>query len=301
MIPAERRRGGILLSLLVAALLAQGCATTAIDTTAAPPPVSATGRDTHEQLHAVLWVQTAAEYRALALQAFNLAGQMMDRALADRTWTAATEQTGDFAALPPAVIVDVDETVLDNSAYQARLIRSGQSFSSATWTRWVEEEKAVAIPGALEFARAAQQKGVTIFYVTNRKAVEKEATRRNLQKLGFPLPAETDVLLTRGERPEWSPGDKSPRRAYIASRYRILLQIGDNIGDFIADEDASIEQRFAATDRYQMHWGTRWIMLPNPAYGHWEAAVVGHRFDRPDEEQLRIKRERLNAATDRVD
>lgn len=300
MFRTQRRNGGLLGSVLAVALFAHGCVSTAVDTAAIPEAPAANARNTHEQLHAVLWVQTAAEYRALSIQAFNLAEQRMDEALADRSWTAALEQTGDFAGLPPAVIVDVDETVLDNSAFQARLIRDVRPFSSARWTSWVEEEKATAIPGALEFARAAQQKGVTVFYLTNRKAVEKEPTRRNLVKLGFPFPAGTDVLLTRGERPEWSASDKSPRRAFIASRYRVLLQIGDNLGDFIADDSASIEDRFAAAERYRAHWGTRWIMLPNPSYGHWEAAVLDHRFDRPDGDQLRIKRDRLDAADDRV-
>ncbi|HUF18968.1 MAG TPA: 5'-nucleotidase, lipoprotein e(P4) family [Thermoanaerobaculia bacterium] len=298
---SEHRSGGLLSALLVVALFTQGCVTATVDTSGVPPAPATAARDTHEQLHAVLWVQTAAEYRALALQAFNLAAQMMDHALADRSWSAATEQTGNFASLPPAVIVDVDETVLDNSAYQARLVRSGQSFSSATWTRWVEEEQATATPGALEFALAAQRKGVTVFYVTNRKAIEKEQTRRNLQKLGFPMSPQTDVILVRGERPEWSASDKTPRRSHIASSYRILLQIGDNIGDFIADESASIEERFASTERYRAWWGTRWIMLPNPAYGHWEAAALDHRYDRPDAEQLRIKRGRLDTAGGGVD
>lgn len=297
----QGRHSGLLGGMLAVALFAHGCVSTAVDTSPVPATAATTTRDTHEQIHAVLWVQTAAEYRALSIQAFNLAEQMMDEALADRSWTAAVEQTGDFVGLPPAVIVDVDETVLDNSAYQARLIRTASPFSSATWTKWVDEEKATAIPGALEFTRAAQRKGVTVFYVTNRKAVEKEATLRNLLKLGFPVQAGTGVLLTRGERPEWSASDKSPRRTFIASQYRILLQIGDNLGDFIADESASIEARFATAERYRAHWGTRWIMLPNPAYGHWEAAVLGHRYDRPDSEQLRIKRDRLDAADDRVD
>ncbi len=286
--------------LLSAAIVSQACVTTTTDSPAATSTSSAAVRDTHEQLHAVLWVQTAAEYRALSLQAFNLAERMMDQALADGSWTAATEQTGQFAALPPAVIVDVDETMLDNSAYQARLVQSGGSFSSATWLPWVQEEKATAIPGALEFARAAASKGVTVFYVTNRKAIEKEPTRRNLQRLGFPLSSDPDVLITRGERPEWSASDKTPRRAFIASRYRVLLQIGDNIGDFIADEDLTIEQRFANTERYRSYWGERWIMLPNPAYGNWEAAVLDHRYDRPLEEQLRIKTDTLDPANDRV-
>jgi acid phosphatase len=35
--------------------------------------------------------------------------------------------------LPPALIVDIDETMLDNSPYQARLVRDGKSFDDASW------------------------------------------------------------------------------------------------------------------------------------------------------------------------
>ncbi len=291
----------VLPSLLVAMLLATGCATIPSDTTPAQLPAATAAHDTHEQLHAVLWVQTAGEFRALALQAFNVAERMMNQALADPTWTAATEQTGSFAVLPPAVIVDADETVLDNSAYQARLIETAQSYSSATFTSWVNEERATAIPGAVEFARAAQRNGVTVFYVTNRKAVEEEPTRRNLVKLGFPVPEGIDVLLVRGERPEWDTSDKTARRSFVASRYRVLLQVGDNLGDFMADVKVPVDDRFAAADRFRSFWGTRWIVIPNPAYGNWESAVLDHSFERSDAEILRIKRNRLNAARDPVD
>ena len=293
---SPRHRAAACGLILSAFLTASGCVSTA-----AMPETAPAVRDTHEQLHAVLWMQTAAEFRALSLQTYQSAGRLMDQALADRNWTAAVEQTGNFASLPPAVIVDVDETVLDNSAYQARLIESGASYSSVTWKEWVDEERATALPGALEFARAAAAKGVTIFYVTNRKAIEEEPTRRNLIRLGFPIPASPDVLLVRGERPEWSKGDKTPRRSFVAASYRVLFQIGDNLGDFIAEEDLTIENRFEVAERYRDFWGTRWFMIPNPAYGHWEEAILDYSFDQSDAEKLRMKREHLNDGRNPVD
>lgn len=113
-------------------------------------------------------MQTAAEYRASAKQAYRLAELQLDVALRDPAWTAATEQTGDVSSLPPAVILDLDETVLDNSAFQARGVRDTSTYSEAAWNRWAEERKAGAIPGAIEFLTHAKSRGVAPFYVTNR-------------------------------------------------------------------------------------------------------------------------------------
>jgi len=86
------------------------------------------------------WVQTSAEYTALALQAYEMARRQLVQALADSTWTAYPAQADapDLARRPPAVIVDVDETVLDNSPYQAWLVTTGRTFSPESWARWVQ-------------------------------------------------------------------------------------------------------------------------------------------------------------------
>ena len=236
---------------------------------------------THENLNAVVWMQTALEYEASALQAFRLAEMQLDAALTNPSWTAAIEQTSDFAKLAPAVIVDVDETVLDNSYYQARMIRDRTEYSSATWDPWVQEARATAIPGAVEFAKHATSKGVAIFYVTNRTANLEDATRRNLAALGFPIAtqgqtdAPLDTVLTRGEIPEWQASAKGPRRAHVARAYRILLLIGDDLGDFVADASGAVAERQTKTAPQEDWWGRRWIMVPNPSYGSWERAVIG--------------------------
>jgi 5'-nucleotidase (lipoprotein e(P4) family) len=251
-----------------------------------PPPASATAEAhlrssaaPHENLNAVLWVQTAVEYEASALQAYQAARLQLDAALKDSRWTAALEQTADPSALPPAIILDIDETVLDNSYYQARLIRDGGVFAADTWDRWCAEALATAIPGAREFTQYAAERGVTVFYVTNRTANVEEATRRNLTAQGFPLQAATDTVLTRGERPEWQASPKGARRAFIANAYRVLLLVGDDLGDFVVDAAGTPEERRARTAPQQGWWGQRWIMLPNPTYGSWERAVVGDAAD----------------------
>ena len=174
---------------------------------------------THENLNAVVWMQTALEYQASALQAFRLAQLQLDVALADPAWSAAVEQQGDASKLPPAVILDIDETVLDNSYYQARLIRDHTLFAIETWDAWVQEGQATAIPGAREFTQYAVQKGVTVFYVTNRTANLEAVTRKNLAAEQLPVSATVDTVLSprrapRVERLGQRPPPR-PRRARL--------------------------------------------------------------------------------------
>jgi len=132
-----------------------------------------------------------------------------------------------------------------------------------------------------------------VFYVTNRRRVVEEATRRNLEALGFPLDPESDTIYTRAERPEWEDSDKAPRRREVASRYRILLLIGDNLGDFLSGVRVSAEERAALSEKHSTFWGTRWIVLPNPQYGSWEGALFGQDYSLPAEERQRLKVEAL--------
>ena len=221
----------------------------------------------------VVWFRTSVEYRATALQAYRLAALMLDRALGDTTWTAALEQAGEFGTKPPAVILDVDETVLDNSESEERNIREGAVYSEARWAEWCNERKATPIPGALEFTRAAAAKGVAVFYVTNRDRALEQATRDNLAKHGFPLDPGRDTVLTRAERPEWAASDKSSRRSLVAQDFRVLLLIGDDFGDFIAGARATLAARKALDDANAAMWGVKWIALPNPLYGSWKTAA----------------------------
>jgi len=248
-----------------------------------------------ERLLSTLWTQTASEYRGAALQAYRSATVMLDRALADVTWTAALEQKPPFGKLPPAVILDADETVLDKSPFQARLIRAGAEFLQPAWDAWVAESAAQPVPGAAEFCRYAASKGVTVFYVTNREAKQEAATRDNLRALQFPLSDKVDTLLLRAEKPEWT-SDKSSRRADVARRYRVLLLVGDDLGDFLSGVRVSVEARQALASPQDRYWGTRWIILPNPMYGSWEDALFGHDRTLSREEKLRRKLESLRIA-----
>lgn len=242
----------------------------------APAPVAGEGPDSTnaaEGLDAVLWTQTSVEYRATASQAYVLARLQLDRALADPSWTAATEQVGrPLAGLPPAIILDADETVLDNAAFQARLIEDRDVYNEANWAAWVNERKATAVPGAVAFTQYARERGVTVFYVTNRNAPEEPATRDNLAALGFPLDPARDTVLTRRERPEWV-SDKTTRREHVAKEFRVLLLVGDDLGDFLPNR-GTVAERDARVAPYAEWWGTKWIALPNPMYGSWMSALT---------------------------
>ena len=249
----------------------------------APPPAGTPAAVAHENLNAVVWVQTAVEFRGASLQAYRLAQHQLDVALDEPTWTAALEQKGDVSKLPPAVVLDLDETVFDNSPFQARSIadqlrqrsegRNAVGFDPVAWDAWCAEAQADAIPGAVAFLQYARSKGVTTFFISNRTAPLEEPTRRNLQRLGVDTSGSEDTVLLRNERPEWSASDKAARRASVARTHRILLLVGDDLGDFVAAEGA-VADRDARVEPHAALWGTKWIVVSNPMYGSWERAVL---------------------------
>lgn len=235
-----------------------------------------------DNLNAILWQQTAAEYRAAAAQAYRAAAAALPRALADPHWTAALEQRfatpASLAGLPPAIVVDVDETILDNSPSAARDIRDRNGvFTPESWAKWTQEARARAIAGAREFLAHARAQGVTVFYVTNRGSEEAEATRRNLTSEGFEVlnldnRLMPSTLLVKDDAKGWG-SDKSTRRALIARNYRIVMLCGDDLNDFVSAYGLTREERDARARLYDAWWGERWILIPNPGYGTWERAL----------------------------
>ena len=277
------------------------CAPTApLARDAAPVPAAAT-LAADDNLNAVLWVQTAQEYRALTEQTWRLAARNLDRALADKQWTALLPGEGaeqQNPALPPAVVVDVDETVLDNSPYQARLVHDGASFSDAGWAAWVAERKAKPVPGALAFARAAAAKGVTMIYISNRTQDMKADTLANLRAVGFPV-ADDSVYLGLGiEVPGCKPhgSEKGCRRIAVASKYRVLMQVGDQITDFGQISANVRSQRDALLDGHVDWIGERWYMLPGPTYGGYEPAAFDNNWKLPVHTRRAAKHAALETA-----
>ena len=239
-------------------------------------------KDIKEQnIMSVLYQQTAAERMAGSLQTFKLAKQAIDKALADPSWSALPGQ--DIQNKKPAIIVDVDETVLDNTAYEARMIIDGTKYPEG-WIGWGKEAAATEVPGAKDFLNYAAAKDVTIFYVTNRVVELKEATKKNLTKLGIPWDHTKDTILMRGEN-YWD-SDKGPRRTLVGNAYRVLLLVGDNLGDFVdaKDNNLSPNNRKNIVENYADYWGVKWFMLQNIAYGDWEGALYDFDYSlSPDE------------------
>ncbi|KCZ50935.1 hypothetical protein HY29_06185 [Hyphomonas beringensis] len=248
-----------------------------------------------DRLNAALWMQQAVEYKATTDGIYALAGMRLDEALADPDWTAVPEaQQAGYQDLPPAIILDADETVLDNSAYAAFGIQQGREFDGPSWNAWASSGVAGPVPGAVEFTNAAAAKGVKVFYVTNRDAVTKEGTARNLQALGFPMGGNVDTLMTKGEQPDWGSA-KGTRRAAVAANYRVVMLLGDNFGDFTDEYKGSPEERERVYEANAAKWGREWIMLPNPEYGSWESSAFGNDYSLSPEQRREMKIEQLKA------
>jgi 5'-nucleotidase (lipoprotein e(P4) family) len=264
-------------------------------TLAGAAPAAAQDPPANDLLNAVLWMQRSVEYKASALTAFALARLRLDQALTDPSWTAAPkEQTGAYQTLPPAVILDIDETILDNSGYQAWMALKDTTFDPKTWNAYVNTVSSVAIPGAVEFAKYAAGRGVKVFYVSNRTAEEEPATRKNLEKLGFPLDDKVDTVLMTREQPDWGSA-KGSRRSHVARSYRILLNLGDNFGDFVDEYRGTEAERLKVLEEHKDRWGREWIMLANPSYGSFESAPYKHDFKLSNGDKRKAKRGVLDA------
>jgi len=272
----------------LAALLLTAALAVATPARAQDPPAN-------DLLNAVLWMQRSVEYKASALTAFSLARLRLDQALADRNWTAAPrEQTGAYQSLPPAVVLDIDETIVDNSGYQVWMALKDTTFDAKTWNAFVNTVSSTAIPGAVDFARYAEAKGVKVFYISNRTAEEEPATRKNLEKLGFPLDDKIDTVLMTRERPDWTSA-KGTRRAHVARTHRILLNLGDNFGDFVDEYRGTEAERLKVWEDNKDRWGREWIMLANPSYGSFESAPYNHDFKLSNGDKRKAKRAVLDA------
>jgi len=238
--------------------------------------------NSHEMLNATLWQQTSAEYVGITNQVYRFASRSLDQALADTTWTAALEQTGDYAHLPPAVMLDIDETVLDNGPYEARIIKQLGQYSQATFAEWCRDEGAPAVPGAKTFLDYAVKQDVAVFYYSARREKLRDCTIRNMRELGLPLPEDSRLLLSNGT-------SKSGYREMIARDYRILLLVGDNLEDFVEGSKSDPASRRELALRHTQRWGRQWIVLPNSNYGHWEASIYNFDYQLPREQQLQLK------------
>jgi 5'-nucleotidase (lipoprotein e(P4) family) len=214
---------------------------------------------------ASLYQQRAAEYKALCFQAYNTAKERIDKAVKTRS------------KKPYAVVTDIDETLLDNSPYDAARAIKNLDFDSKTWKQWTAKGIADTVPGAPSFFKYAASKGVKIFYITNRDEDERAGTLKNLQLYHLPNADSAHLLLRNGA------SSKETRRQQVLKTHNILLLCGDNLPDFDAlyDNKPTEESRAATTEKLRKEFGKRYIIIPNPSYGDFEGALFKFSYNLP--------------------
>ncbi len=251
-------------------------------TASAQQPAAKPEADVEYQLAAILYTQKAAEYRALCYQGYNIARLRLD---ADLDKKNVKKLPKAMRKMPRAIVVDIDETVLDNSPAQAYAYKNKTGFNLKDWYAWGDMRKAKPVPGAVDFLNYAVAKGVKVFYISNRDEVQKQATIDNLKAVGFNDIGADNVMLRDKE------SGKDGRRAIVSSKYRIVMMIGDNLDDFSSVfEKKPIDERFAETDKARYQFGKTFIALPNAMYGTWENAIYEYkRLTDKEKAEMRAK------------
>lgn len=239
--------------LFIFTLILSACKTTS---TSISSPTKIEKPNTREySIQALLWQQHAGEYKALAYQAYTFAKFQLDEILAHK----------DSSTKPLAIVTDIDETVLDNSPFNAKMVELNEEYSSERWIEWGKKISAKPVPGSQGFFTYAKENGVEVFYISNRYDSQKEETIANLKKYNYPFADENHVLL----RTETS--GKEARRAMVEKTHQIVMLIGDNLSDFsLVFDDKSTQDRNAFVHDLQKKFGVTYIVLPNPMYGDWE-------------------------------
>ncbi|MDU2930470.1 MAG: 5'-nucleotidase, lipoprotein e(P4) family [Veillonella sp.] len=228
----------------------------------------------------LLWMRTSAEYRALAYQGYNVAMNLVKMAVTDPS----------HQRKPLAIVLDADETVVDNTKLMGESVASGNGrFDAPWWRQAVHQGKSQAMPGAVEFLNEVHKQGVEIFYVSNRYApVNYDATVQNFKELGFPSVDKDHVLLFEKD------SDKQPRFDAIAKKYYVILYMGDNAGDFpIGTKGKTLAERNGIIDAHKEDFGTTFVVFPNPAYGSWVSALAKGYQNLSPEEQKQVNNKYL--------
>ncbi|MEO8110598.1 MAG: 5'-nucleotidase, lipoprotein e(P4) family [Ginsengibacter sp.] len=211
------------------------------------------------KIFATAYMQRAAEYRALCFQAYNIAHLRVNE-IANKDYPR-----------PKALITDIDETVLDNSPYEAHQTLQGKDYELASWAEWTAMANADTVPGALSFLKYASSKGIEVFYVTNRGEKERDVTLKNLQKFNFPNADNAHIMLRENN------SSKEERRKSIAASYSVTMLLGDNLADFDFLFDVrNTGDRMKNVNTSASEFGDRFIILPNFTYGDWESSLYNY-------------------------
>lgn len=213
--------------------------------------------------YAVAWKQTAAEYRALYHQGFNMARLQVELALAKRSGSDK----------PLAVVTDVDDTLLLSGEYWGYLVQQGGDFfDDAIWDEWIPENHSFASPGSLGFIDYCRSNGVEVFYVTSRDQGPEtyEYAKANLKAAGFPGVDDSHLTVLR------ETSNKQKVQDEIAEMFEIVVYLGDNLNDFRRKYySKDVEERIQLMDQDRELYGSKYILFPNPTDGHWIRAIYG--------------------------
>lgn len=211
-----------------------------------------------ENTMSVLWYQKAAETKALYLQGYNVATDRLKEILK----TPSDK--------PYSIVLDLDETVLDNSPYQVQNVKDGTAFNPKDWDVWVKKAAAKAVPGAKDFLQFADQNGVQIYYISDRTTSQVDDTIKNLKKEGIPVQGRDHLMFL-----EEGVKSKEGRRQAVQEKTNLVLLFGDNLVDFADFSKTSEADRDKKLEELQKEFGEKFIIFPNPMYGSWETAVYG--------------------------
>ena len=241
----------------ISTCLLTACTTTQLATNNTSP---GTGIAINGKIFTTLFQQKAAEYRALCFQAYNIARLRLDE------YKAVTNK-------PKAIITDIDETLLDNSPYEAHRVLQGKDYDAASWYEWTAKASADTMPGSASFLKYAASKGVTVFYITNRDEKERVNSIQNLQRFNLPNADDAHFL------PKQNTSSKEARRQAVFATHEIVLYLGDNLADFSALFDKkTTDERVRNTNFSAADFGNRFIILPNPVYGDWESSLFNYNY-----------------------
>ncbi|WP_417589308.1 5'-nucleotidase, lipoprotein e(P4) family [Owenweeksia hongkongensis] len=228
-----------------------------------------------QHMMSVLWMQHSHEVKIMQEQQYRNAARKLKENL--------RQASGDNL---PAVILDIDETVLDNSPYEARLIRDGEQYSDESWDLWVKERQAALIPGAREFLMEAERLGIEVFYISNRSIEHLEPTIENLMTYNLPAADESHVLL-KVEDP-----DKTERRNTVKDKFEVILYVGDQLSDFVEEQD-SFQEDMADNEEMVEHALKYFVILPNPMYGGFEKMLYNNQSGLTDRQIDQKRRDAL--------
>ena len=201
----------------------------------------------------VRWVRNSSEYKAICNQVYSQAIDKLEKKLRHNNFSLNINNRDSYS-----VIMDLDETVLDNSDYQVELISKNESFNMDSWASWVKKEEAKLVPGAIEYINFLRGNNIQIIFISNRMDARLESTKNNMRKLD--IYSDNDIYLLRKDKAD----KKTIRREEVFTstgrmkefnKFTVIQYLGDAMGDF--------------NSKKYHRFGIDQFIFPNPMYGKW--------------------------------